>query len=237
MIGKEIVDKTESVEIPENKFTEITADKTSIEETKTFWNRVFYGESDEVSEETLWNEIMYCDELDFDFSDVVTDDTKEVLELFNSDNWEKLDVDERYELITELVDSIGQGLGLENIPEIELVNREDNCSGYYSERGNYIGINMNYWDDYKDIVDTMSLIKKSIGIIIFDLLTMGAFKIICFDFKDRGVIPSSSFDWGIVYYLVYVIGVIIIAGAIWLFIEKRKAKKLAKAEQIVTVQE
>lgn len=49
------------------------------------------------------------------------------------------------------VDSIGQGLGLENIPEIELVDREDNCSGYYSERGNYISINVNYWDDYEDI--------------------------------------------------------------------------------------
>lgn len=83
----------------------------------------------------------------------------------------------------------------------------------------------------------MTLIKKPIGIIIFDLLTMGAFKVICFDFEDRGVIPSSSFEWGIVHYLVYVIGVIIFAGAIWMFIEKRKVKKLDKAEQIVTVQE
>lgn len=83
----------------------------------------------------------------------------------------------------------------------------------------------------------MTLIKKPIGIIIFDLLTMVAFKIICFDFKDRGVIPSSYFDWGIAHYLAYVIGVIIFAGAIWLFVEKRKAKKLAKSEQIVTVQE
>ena len=83
----------------------------------------------------------------------------------------------------------------------------------------------------------MTLIKKPIGIIIFDLLTMGAFWIICFDFEDRGVITSSSFDWGIVYYLVYGIGVIIFAGAVWLFIEKRKAKKLAKAEQNDIVQE
>lgn len=156
MIGKEIIDKTESVEIPENKVGEITADRTSIEETKTFWNRVFYEESDEVSEESLWDEMMYCDELDFDFSEVVTEDTKKALELFNGDNWENLDVDERYELITELVDSIGQGLGLENIPGIELVDREDNCPGYYSEHGNYIGINVNYWDDYKDIVDTVA---------------------------------------------------------------------------------
>lgn len=33
-----------------------------------------------------------------------------------------------------------------------------------------------------------------------------------------------------VYYLVYVIGVIIFAGAIWLLVEKRRAKKMAKAE-------
>lgn len=76
-----------------------------------------------------------------------------------------------------------------------------------------------------------SLCKKPIGIIIFDLLALGAFKITCFDFEDRGVIPSSSYDWGIVSWLVYVIGVIVFAGAVWLFIEKRKAKKLAKAEQ------
>ncbi|MGN0395718.1 MAG: hypothetical protein ACI4EF_10160 [Coprococcus sp.] len=83
----------------------------------------------------------------------------------------------------------------------------------------------------------MALIKKPIGIIFLDLLTMGAFKVICYDFEYRGVIPSSKFNWGIVHYLVYGIGVIIFAGAIWLFIEKRKAKKLAKAEQNVTVRE
>jgi len=156
MIDKEFFDKTENVEISENKFTEITADRTSIEDTKTYWNRVFYEESNEVNEDSLWDEIMYRDEADFDFPDVVTDDTKEILEQSNGNNWEKLDIDERYELITKLVDSIGQGLGLENIPEIELVDREDNCSGYYSERGNYIGINVKYWDDYKDIVDTIA---------------------------------------------------------------------------------
>ncbi len=83
----------------------------------------------------------------------------------------------------------------------------------------------------------MSFLKKPIAIVIFDLLTMIVFKLICFDFEDRGVIQSSSYHWGIVYYLVYVIGVIIFAGAIWLFIEKRKAKTIGKAEQNVIVQE
>lgn len=71
----------------------------------------------------------------------------------------------------------------------------------------------------------MGVFRKPVGIIIFDLLTVGVFKILCYDFEDRGVIPSSSYEWGIVYYLVYVIGVIILIGAIWLFVEKRKAKK------------
>lgn len=83
----------------------------------------------------------------------------------------------------------------------------------------------------------MSLCRKSIGIIIFDLLSIGVFKLICFDFEDRGVLPSSSFDWGIVSWMVYVIGVLIFAGAIWLFVEKRKAKKIAKAERAMAVQE
>lgn len=156
MIGKEIIDSTENVEPSENKFSEITADRYSIEDAKTFWNRVFYGESEEISEEKLWDEIMYRDESEFDFSDIVDDDTKELLELFTAEEWESLDVDGRYELIAKLAECIGESLGLEEIPEIEIVDFDDNCSGFYSERGNYIGINLNDWDDYKDIVDTIA---------------------------------------------------------------------------------
>lgn len=87
---------------------------------------------------------MYCDESEFDFSDVVDDGTKEILELFTADEWESLDAAGRYELITKLAQYIGESLGLDEIPEIELVDIDDNCSGFYNERGNYIGINVNY---------------------------------------------------------------------------------------------
>lgn len=99
---------------------------------------------------------MYCDESEFDFSDVVDDGTKEILELFTADEWESLDAAGRYELITKLAQYIGESLGLDEIPEIELVDIDDNCSGFYNERGNYIGINVNYWEDYKDVVDTIA---------------------------------------------------------------------------------
>ncbi|MBE5864775.1 MAG: hypothetical protein E7292_01005 [Lachnospiraceae bacterium] len=83
----------------------------------------------------------------------------------------------------------------------------------------------------------MALLKKPIGIIIFDLLALGAFRIVCFDFQDRGVVPNSSYSCGIAGYMVYATGVVVLAGAIWLFVEKRKAKKLAKMEQKSVIQE
>lgn len=83
----------------------------------------------------------------------------------------------------------------------------------------------------------MALLKKPIGIMIFDMLALGAFRIVCFDFEDRGIVPNSSYSCGIVWYLIYVMGVVILAGAVWLFIEKRKAKKLAKMEQKSAVYE
>lgn len=83
----------------------------------------------------------------------------------------------------------------------------------------------------------MAILKKPIGIVIFDLLAMCVFKIIHFDFEDRGIIPSSSYDWGIANYLTYIIGIVILGGALWLFIEKRKAKKLVNIEEIEENQE
>ena len=73
---------------------------------------------------------MYCDELEFGFSDLVDDGTKEILELFTADEWKGLGEEGRYELISKLTEAIGESLGLEIIPDIELVDIDDNCSGY-----------------------------------------------------------------------------------------------------------
>lgn len=78
----------------------------------------------------------------------------------------------------------------------------------------------------------LSLIKKPIGIIVSDILALIAFKIIHFDFEDRGVIPSSSYNWGITNYLTYIIGIITIIGAVWMFIEKKRIKNWQKMNRI-----
>lgn len=74
------------------------------------------------------------------------------------------------------------------------------------------------------LVLLFSALRKAIPVIVFDLLTLISFWLIHFDFKDRGVIPGGIYDWGIVNYLVYIIGVLILAGAVWLLVEKQKDK-------------
>jgi hypothetical protein len=86
--------------------------------------------------------------------------------------------------------------------------------------GLYVGMSL--------ITLLISLDKKLKGIIVFDLLTMGIFQIIRCDMEDRGVV-GYSYEWGIASYLTYVIGIIILVGAIWMIIMKKK-EKLSKNE-------
>lgn len=74
----------------------------------------------------------------------------------------------------------------------------------------------------------MSLLKKAIGIIIFDMLALAVFWLIHFDYADRGVLPNNSYGWGIANYLTYIVGIAVAIGAVWLFVEKRRNKLLAK---------
>ncbi len=71
-----------------------------------------------------------------------------------------------------------------------------------------------------------AVFKKAMPIIIFDLLAFGVFSLIKWDFEDRGVLPSSNYDWGIARYIFYVGSVIAIVGAIALLVVKIKNKKL-----------
>lgn len=46
-----------------------------------------------------------------------------------------------------------------------------------------------------------AILKKPLAIIVFDVI---GFMVLCvqnWDYSDRGIVPSSSYDWGIAYYL------------------------------------
>lgn len=76
-----------------------------------------------------------------------------------------------------------------------------------------------------------TLLKKPIASIIFVSLSLGVFRIIHFDFEDRGVIPSSSYDWGMANYVAYIGGVVLIVAAIWMIVEKIRIKHQITAMQ------
>lgn len=82
----------------------------------------------------------------------------------------------------------------------------------------------------------MSLLKKPVGIIIFDFLALAIFWLMHFDYADRGVLPTDSYGWGMANYLTYIIGIVVAIGAAWLFVEKRKIKKLKKKQGEAAIQ-
>lgn len=72
----------------------------------------------------------------------------------------------------------------------------------------------------------MSLCKKPAGIMLFAFSAMVAFMMIQFDFSDRGVMSGDRYGWSVVNFLTYIIAIGIFVGAVWLFIQKKKIKKL-----------
>lgn len=72
--------------------------------------------------------------------------------------------------------------------------------------------------------------RKPIGCIIFGAISCGVFRMLKWDFMDRGVIPSDSYDWGIAHTIFPIATVILITGAVWMFVKKILVKKQLKTE-------
>ena len=73
-----------------------------------------------------------------------------------------------------------------------------------------------------------ALINKPILAIIFSVLAGGMTYLINWDIRDRGGSPQDGMKWGIGYYLLYAIVVIMFICSIWMFVDKRKEKKRQK---------
>lgn len=77
---------------------------------------------------------------------------------------------------------------------------------------------------FATLVLLFSILKKPIPALIFDIISFAVLQLIRFDFEDRGVIPSSSYDWGIAQIICYLGIVITAVGAVLLLIAKIKNK-------------
>lgn len=73
-----------------------------------------------------------------------------------------------------------------------------------------------------------ALIKKPVVVIVFGVIALLDYALMIFDLSDRGVAGSGRyFDWTFVMYMIYVLGAIMVVGAIIMAVEKHKAKTVA----------
>lgn len=70
-----------------------------------------------------------------------------------------------------------------------------------------------------------AVLKKPVPTIVFTVLSFIVFLMIKWDFTDRGIIPSVTYNWGVSHYIYYIIPALTLASAIWLLTIKIKAKK------------
>ena len=68
-------------------------------------------------------------------------------------------------------------------------------------------------------------LRKPIPVIAFSALTVALSFLLNWDFEDRGVIPSSSYDWGVARWVYLVAGIAVVALAIWQIVLRRQLKR------------
>lgn len=76
-----------------------------------------------------------------------------------------------------------------------------------------------------------SVCKKPIGAIVFNILATLVFLVQNFDYKDRGIIPSDNYNWGIAYYIFIVCAVAVLAFAVVGIVMKILSKRNAPEAQ------
>ncbi len=76
-----------------------------------------------------------------------------------------------------------------------------------------------------------TFLKKPVAIMIFDLLTCGAFLFLNAAMKEDFIDPDK-YAWGIGYYAIIISGIAIFSGSIWMLVKKILTKRALKAPLI-----
>lgn len=71
-----------------------------------------------------------------------------------------------------------------------------------------------------------ALLRKSVPVMIFSVLAFGALYLLGWDFKERGVIETSQYGFGIAYYFLMALLFILFVGAIVVLVIRRKEHRL-----------
>lgn len=69
-----------------------------------------------------------------------------------------------------------------------------------------------------------AVLRKPIPTSVFAVLTVALTFLLNWDFEDRGIIPSDTYDWGIARWVYLATGVVVIACAIWQIVLRKQEK-------------
>lgn len=134
-------------------------EKMSDAEVDDFWATEFAKEQEEPEidlYEKLLSEIFNRseDEIDIDFE--IDDKLQAVLKKFDKENWGELSETEQVVVVKELSKEVGDRLGLERIPGIEIFDGENEPYGNFDPVNNVISLNKQFFDDSKELVNTVT---------------------------------------------------------------------------------
>ena len=79
--------------------------------------------------------------------------------------------------------------------------------------------------------------RKPFWSLLFGALSTGVFQLLNYDFTDRGVIPSDSYDWGITHTIFPIAATVILVGIIWMLIIKLCVKRNLKINALTATDE
>lgn len=115
-----------------------------------------HGEAETDTYDKLLSEVFNRseDELSIDFN--ISDRIMAVLEKFNPEDWKTLDIKEQMSAVKDLVKAIGKELEIDKLPEIEILEDEDDAYGLFDVTTNKIFLNLKYFDDPIEMVNTVA---------------------------------------------------------------------------------
>lgn len=131
----------------------------SKEEAIDFWKSEF-RQKREIQEENIFDDLLSEtfnrseDEMDFEFE--FNDKILTSLNEFKTFEWSNISEKDKIQVMKNLVDSVGNGLGLKNIPKIKICEDVENSQGGYNPLTNIISINRLYCDNPIELVDTLT---------------------------------------------------------------------------------
>lgn len=115
-----------------------------------------HDESEIDTYDRLLSEVFNRSEEDVDVEFNIGDRLSKVIEKFKVSNWEDLDINAKLPVIKELIDAIGDELGLNKIPELVIAEDKDDAYGAYDARNNSVTLNGNYLNNASELVNTIA---------------------------------------------------------------------------------